>query len=190
MAVVTLLPDLLDGQTKFLLDTNFLFFVFGNTESSERNINRQKKYLEFLEIAKKNKYDLFITSFALSEFVNRSLRRRFEQWQKNGNQGKKFKTDFRPSSECKLFLRTTIKTYLDEIISTCKKINDEFSSYENSNYFPYLSEIDFNDSLFAHVAMKCGFSLVTEDRDFNAPPFSKLSIVTANDTMYKSRTTV
>lgn len=188
MAVVNLLPDIEDGQTEYLLDTNFLFIVFGNSDSNNGNVNRQKKYLDFLAVAKKKRFSLFVTSFALSEFVNRSLRKRFEDWKKKGeNRNKDFKSDFRGSDECKSFLKGPLKTYLNEIMSVCLQINDEFDSYNKNSFFPYLSELDFNDSLFAHVAVRKNFALVTEDRDFNAPPFANLKIVTANDSMYRSR---
>lgn len=188
MAVVSLLPDLEAGQTQFLLDTNFLFIVFGNAEASSKNINRQKKYLDFLSTAKGKGFSLYVTSFALSEFVNRSLRKQFDDWKRQpGNSGKDFKVDFRPSKECKAFLSGPLKAYLNEITSICQEIGDEFDSYKKEDYFPYLSELDFNDSLFAHVATIKKLALVTEDRDFTAPPFAKLSVVTANDTLYRSR---
>lgn len=187
MANVHLLPDVDLTKRKYLLDTNFLFCIFADADLSTENITRQKKYLAFFEIAKKQKLQLFVTSFAISEYFNRVLRYHFGIWQKmDGNQGKDFKRDFRPSETCDLVIKA-LRDELNEIKKICEFLDDSFSLYQMSCYVPYLSAFDFNGSLFAHVSIQNDCVLVTEDRDFNAPVFNGLNILTANDTMYRTR---
>lgn len=187
MAKVQLLPDFDETKTRYLLDTNFLFSVFGNTDLSSRNTNRQKKYLDFVGFAKTKNYELFVSSFALSEYFNRVLRFNFRNWEnKSENKGKDFKRDFRPSEECRICI-AALREEIDQIAKICKFIDDSFSSYRKEDYFPFFEEFDFNDSLFAHLSLANGFVLVTDDRDFNAPVFKNLNVLTANDTMYRSR---
>ncbi|MBR2089663.1 MAG: PIN domain-containing protein [Fibrobacter sp.] len=187
MATVRLLPDFDNSKRRYLLDTNFLFCVFADTDFSTKNITRQKKYLAFVETAKKNNFELFVSSFALSEYFNRVLRFHFQIWErKKENSGKDFKKDFRISDECKACI-AALKEEVDQIAKICIFIDDSFSLYKKENYFPYFEAFDFNDSLFAHVALANNCVLVTEDRDFNAPVFKNLNVLTANDTMYKSR---
>lgn len=187
MAKVQLLPDFDDSKTRYLLDTNFLFSIFGNTDLSSRNTNRQKKYLDFVGFAKKQNYELFVSSFALSEYFNRVLRFYFRNWEsKRENKGKDFKRDFRSSQECRDCI-AALKEEIDQITKICKFIDDSFASYKKDDYFPYFEEFDFNDSLFAHVSLANNCVLVTDDRDFNAPVFKNLNVLTANDTMYRSR---
>lgn len=187
MAKVQLLPDIDDTKRKYLLDTNFLFSVFGNTDLSNRNTNRQKKYLDFIAVAKEKNYELFVSSLALSEYFNRVLRFHFQVWkQKEGNDNKDYKKDFRSSRECRDCI-AAMKEEIDQIAKTCKFIDDSFSLYKKEDYFPYFEEFDFNDSLFAHVSLTNDCVLVTDDRDFNAPVFKNLNVLTANDTMYRSR---
>ena len=187
LARVQLLPDFDEAKTRYLLDTNFLFSIFGNTDLSNRNTNRQKKYLDFVGFAKKKNYELFVSSFALSEYFNRVLRFNFRNWEsKRENLGKDFKKDFRPSQECRDCI-AALKEEIDQITEICKFIDDSFASYRKNDYFPYFEEFDFNDSLFAHVSLANDCVLVTDDRDFNAPVFKNLNVLTANDTMYRSR---
>ncbi len=188
MANVRLLPDIDVSKRKYLLDTNFLFCVFASVNTSINNENRQKKYLNFFKKAKEQKLELLVTSFALSEYFNRVLHDYYNKiWKiKPENRGKEYKAHFRISVDCRNCIQA-IKEEMNDITSFCRLVDDSFSVYKKENYFPYFDAFDFNDSLFAHVSIQNDCVLVTEDRDYNAPVFKDLNILTANDTMYRTR---
>jgi len=153
-----------DKNTKVLIDTNVLIFVFYPINS---NKNKVDHYSMSLEKLRENNSQIFISSIVISEFINRWLRLDFEKNFQNDDKTKKFKKDYRVSDTykktIKLILKTIKKIYKNYNI---KNIDDCYSSFDIEKRYKD-NYIDFNDLILIHIAEKYNLKILTDDNDIN-----------------------
>lgn len=152
-------------DTKVLIDTNILIFVFYPLST---NLIKVNQYTNILEKLRENNSKLYMTSTIISEFINRWLRLDFEKNFQDEQRTKEFKKDYRVSQN----YEKTIKQILKIIQKIYKNYNIEniedcFSSFDIINKYKN-TDIDFGDLLILHVAEENNLKILTDDKDLKA----------------------
>lgn len=152
-------------DTKVLIDTNILIFVFYPLSTNSIKVNQ---YTNILEKLRENNSKLYMTSTVISEFINRWLRLDFEKNFQNEERSKEFKKDYRISHN----YEKTIKQILKIIQKIYKNYNienieDGFSNFDIINKYKN-TDIDFGDLLILHVAEENNLKILTDDKDLKA----------------------
>lgn len=152
-------------NTKVLIDTNILIFVFYPLSTNSIKVNQ---YTNILEKLRENNSKLYMTSTVISEFINRWLRLDFEKNFQNEERSKEFKKDYRISQN----YEKTIKQILKIIQKIYKNYNienieDGFSNFDIINKYKNI-DIDFSDLLILHVAEENNLKILTDDKDLKA----------------------
>ena len=151
-----------DKNSKVLIDTNILLFVFYPLNTNQ---NKVSKYSVVLEKLRENSSQLFVSSLVISEFINRWLRMDFEKNFLDDERTKEFKKDYRVSD--------TYKKTINLILKTIKKIYKNYNikniddSYVNFNILDKYKNIyiDFNDLILIHIAERNNLKILTDDKD-------------------------
>lgn len=151
-----------DKNSKVLIDTNILLFVFYPLNTNQ---NKVSKYSVVLEKLRENSSQLFVSSLVISEFINRWLRMDFEKNFQDDERTKEFKKDYRVSD--------TYKKTINLILKTIKKIYKNYNikniddSYVNFNILDKYKNIyiDFNDLILIHIAERNNLKILTDDKD-------------------------
>lgn len=152
-----------DPEEKVFLDTNILIFLFSPSfvTSASWQID---KYSQIFAKLVENKNEMYINSLVVSEFINRCLRIDFDKNYNNDN--KDFKRDYRQSSEYEQTLKVILNE-LKKILALTITIDDDFSSFNVISEFKNNSQLDFNDLIIARTVINNGFSLLSDDQDFD-----------------------
>lgn len=147
---------------KFFIDANIWLYMYGPIGDYEQKV--VDKYSTFFEKIVENGNEIYISSSLISEILNRYLKIAFKIASEEDGI-KDFKRDFRDNEVYKETIKS-IEMIIDEkIIKKCIQVNDEFETYDfNVSYLN--NGMDFNDSLYCHMAISKGLTVLTNDKDF------------------------
>jgi len=158
----------------FFFDNNIwmlLYCPIGNYHSK-----KQKEYSAFYKLILQSKASVFVNSLVLSEFCNAWLRLEFNQWKKDPKHiSADYKKDFVPTETFKQTVED-IKPIVKRIIQSSHQAADDFNSINIDNIFRHFGMVDFNDSYYVELALRNGWKIVTDDRDFHKVTSSVICI--------------
>ena len=170
--------DLLKNR-KIFCDANVLIEVFSKVSPEPSSLQRDTSKIYSVIVKQKN---LFVDFNVVSEFINRTHRVQFAEWEqfencKPGKENQKldYKKDFRNSREGKNTLND-IYTKVKTILNHLQVVGKAFQG-DDLEHFLQLDELDFVDKAIKSICHEHNMVLFTNDIDFKN---SGIDVLTAN----------
>ena len=162
------------AQDNLFLDANIWLYLYGppKPRSYWRSI-----YESVFNRILRSKSRIYIDVLVLSEFINAYARLK---WRDASSYPNTFKT-FRSSSDFKAVAQD-IATHVRQIMKRCTRIESSFATLGMDDLLnDYATgDFDFNDQVITEICKNNGFTLITNDGDFNT---QQIPILTANRTL-------
>ena len=159
------------AQDKLFLDANIWLYLYGPPKpiSYWRPI-----YASVFNRMVRAKSRIYIDVLVVSEFINAYARLKWRDASFYPNAFKTFRNspDFKPVAQ-------NIATHVKQIMKHCTRIESDFLTLPMDNLLAdYISgDYDFNDQVITEICKNNGFTLITNDNDFNT---QEIPILTAN----------
>jgi predicted nucleic acid-binding protein len=156
-------------STKYFFDANvWIYLLYPTVHTSKTD----EAYISFFETVSKhnNNTKIVVTSFLLSEIINRYLRdigmRKFANAKGDTIDSSYFKMKYRANAQYAIDYESVCddnKAYHKSI----EFVSDDFGSFKPKDILKSPNvNLDFNDTLAVKLAQKNGFVVVTHDKDF------------------------
>lgn len=163
----------------FILDANIWLFLFPAPSSSQRSYT--KHYSAAFKKMCTNQVKIIVTSFILSEYLNRYCRIVFDARYKKIHSTFK---QFRQSTDYK-WVGQQAAVDAKSILEFCDKKDDDFAI---SNVNQVLDDfeagvVDFTDGIIADCCLRHNWKLVTHDGDFTT---GGIEVITTNQKLITS----
>ena len=170
--------DLLKDRNIFC-DANVLIDVFSKVNPESSSLQRDTSKIYSIIVKQKN---LFVDFNVVSEFINRTHRIQFAEWEqfenckpRKENQKLDYKKDFRNSREGKNTLND-IYTKVKTILNHLQVVGKAFQG-DDLEHFLQLDELDFVDKAIKSICQENNMVLFTNYIDFKN---SGIDVLTAN----------
>ena len=162
------------SKDKLFLDANIWLYLFSPREPADR---WKQIYSEVFERILKANSRIYVDVLVLSEFINAYAR---TKWRAAAPHIRSFK-DFRSGRGFKP-VAEDITASVKEIVSHCSRIESGFTTLPiNDLLADYITgDFDFNDQVITELCKSNGFTLITNDSDFNT---QEIPILTANPSL-------
>ena len=157
---------LIEPKNKYIVDTNILIYLYGDTElktENKRNKMLSEKFLHALNI----KCKVYIPAIVLSEFINRFHKLEYKRIRRNYTKKCKYdyKNDYRNSEDYKKNNQFILNTIKHTILDRCELISDEFEKSNIEKIMAVEDNQDFNDNLIIDIANRNGLYVISADMD-------------------------
>lgn len=178
----TMISDVRDytfsDEDKLLVDTNVWLSVYGPMPFRRK---RAVAYSDALAKIKRAGCLVSIDVVIVSEFINQYARMEFNQRRDptdNDFKGYRNSEYFKP-------IANSIAITVMGMLRNCRRCDSEFPELKLSPMFASFAEggIDFNDQVIAEICKNNGYTLLTDDGDFNDPD---IAVLTANGQLLSS----
>lgn len=172
--------DLLKDRDIFC-DANVLIEVFSKVSSEPSSLQRDTSKI-YGVIVKQRRKNLFVDFNVVSEFINRTHRLQFAEWEQfekckpgKANQKLDYKKDFRNSCDGKKTLND-IYMNVKNLLNHLQVVGKAFRG-DDLEHFLQLDELDFVDKAIKSICQENKMILFTNDIDFKN---SGIDVLTAN----------
>lgn len=151
----------IERSEKFFIDANIWLYMY--CPIGDYDARAVQKYSDFYEKITNAGNEVYVCSSLISEVLNRYMRIEF-QIAKEEDGINDYKRDFRNNSDYEDTINSIEALIKEKILDKCISINDQFESFDFEKV--YLNKnLDFNDSLYCHIAIQNGLKIITHDKD-------------------------
>ena len=155
---------IVNKENKYLVDTNILLYLYGDTSLSTENAKIKSLSSKF-NLALTSKCTVYVSAMVIGEFINRFHKLEFNKMKKKNPSLNNYKRDYR---DTQLYINNNkyiVKTVKETILDRCELISDDFDKSNIEKIFSVDENQEFNDNLIIDIANRNNLYLISADID-------------------------